>query len=853
MRSEVWLCHAFLLLSFAGPLPAVTLTAQMVTRAVDGCTQPTAVTNFLTTDPKVFLWFSVRDAKAGDVASAEWLYPDGKRYKSGSWNPVSSSGSWCYWWEIPVAGNPPASNPGRWAVRILWNNTVLATLSFSISEPAPPVTATKRVVIIDIDGLRPDVFDKLYRDGKLPAFARLLGDPANGEAYKKAVRYANATTVFPSITFAAQASLFTGVYPGKHGIVGNSWFNRNADDGVNYTGGVLDSPCVYEHGLNCEDGLANRHLRSQTLYEAAQPAIQAVVVFNPFWKGAQRHFVPSVTDCWRFVEGESDSDVADMESSQEDFAKYDQAMVDKALSTLGDGPPDLLTVYFAGLDAIGHRYGFEAGSAYVNYLTDEIDRQVDRLLTKCSESTRDPDWRNTLFIITSDHGRSQALQPGEANEYAGRIKRAIPGLDSAVVRTNGGMAHIYIRDGSEWLAPWNKPPRFYEDILPAAAALVAADDLKEIVWKVLVRTPEQGYFPVDSSGNIMAPSRDSDLVGKRELIEALNHERSGDILVLLKPGHYFLSWHDAEHRWGIGASHGSIHEDDLAVPMIFAGGGVRPGESSEPVSTVNIARTVARYLGFENRLDAAEPALPVSFGEQPAPPEPVRLLALEISPNSLVGGESATGTVTLNRQATAAVAVSLSSDSAVAEVPATVVVPAGGDSARFTIKTRSVQAAQTVRITAKSGDVSRTATLTVNAPSIPALSKYLQILVAGTFTAGGQRYVLKIQMVGGPDDGHMAGVTCIAENLMTAGLFGTFGLAFRAEKFNNNAITFTRLDPWVSALYGMEMVNSATMKLSFGGTTVESPVTGSLKLSTASRTVEGTIEGRIADIMNPFY
>ena len=126
------------------PCLGVSVTDRMVTKTVDtssGCTAPTAATAFLTTDQKVWVWFNVTGASAGDIASATWYYPNGTAYKSANWNPVASSGSWCFPWSIDIAGNPPASSPGNWSVRVSWNGSSLFTLNFTIGAPAPSISA----------------------------------------------------------------------------------------------------------------------------------------------------------------------------------------------------------------------------------------------------------------------------------------------------------------------------------------------------------------------------------------------------------------------------------------------------------------------------------------------------------------------------------------------------------------------------------------------------------------------------------------------------------------------------------------------------------------------------------------
>ncbi len=94
----------------------------------------------------------------------------------------------------------------------------------------------------------------------------------------------------------------------------------------------------------------------------------------------------------------------------------------------------------------------------------------------------------------------------------------------------------------------------------------------------------------------------------------------------------------------------------------------------------------------------------------------VTLQSLTISPTSVWGGSTATGTVTLSGPAPAGgVVVSLrSSNSTRASVPSSITIPAGATSANFTIRTTSrFFSITTVTITATYNGVSRSAQLTI--------------------------------------------------------------------------------------------------------------------------------------------
>jgi predicted AlkP superfamily pyrophosphatase or phosphodiesterase len=97
-------------------------------------------------------------------------------------------------------------------------NTPLPTLTFT-PPPSPTSTPTplpidKRVIIISIDGLRPDAIE-------LTPMLNLMKMMDEG-AYAL-----NARTIFPSATLPAHASMLTGACPSKHGVNWNDYIPEN--------------------------------------------------------------------------------------------------------------------------------------------------------------------------------------------------------------------------------------------------------------------------------------------------------------------------------------------------------------------------------------------------------------------------------------------------------------------------------------------------------------------------------------------------------------------------------------------------------------------------------------------------
>lgn len=452
----------------------------------------------------------------------------------------------------------------------------LAVASLALAADAPRiVTDAPRVVIIDIDGVRAQTFEQAYIERHLQNFERILGTVANGNAFQNAVVFEHATTVFPSVTMAAQASIFTGVYPGRHGIPGNAWFDRASAQLINYMT-PTSMACVYSIDLllaGCQGGMADNQLTSPTIYEfAARAGKTSTVVFNQYYKGATTAVLPSIEDAFGFLEG---YDI--------DYRAFDTRMMDRAVDSLAAGLPDLLTVYFAGADGVAHQLGI---ASQLDYFQTVIDPQLGRLLNELERL--DPEWRShTLFVITSDHGRTDAEYHPEDRDLADRINADLehfagPSQASELV-TDGGMAYVYVPSGG--------------DTMQIARELIGDPGLEAAVDSILVRedTPA-GYRLVQRGHNVQRLPPEW-----QALVDNLAGNRTGDLVLILNAGHYF-------GNTGLGSEHGSIFQSDLGVPLILAEGSVIPLRSDKAASTTQIVATVASYLGIA--VEGVAPVLP---------------------------------------------------------------------------------------------------------------------------------------------------------------------------------------------------------------------------------------------------
>ena len=116
---------------------------------------------------------------------------------------------------------------------------------------------------------------------------------------------------------------------------------------------------------------------------------------------------------------------------------------------------------------------------------------------------------------------------------------------------------------------------------------------------------------------------------------------------------------------------------------------------------------------------------------------PAVLASVVVNPNTVGGGASPWGLVTLNGVAPqGGLVVTLASNQSSVTVPATVTVPDGRNSALFAIKTSTVTSQAVATITASAGSISETASLTVNPLTVSSISVNPSDIVGGKTALG---------------------------------------------------------------------------------------------------------------------
>lgn len=172
-----------------------------------------------------------------------------------------------------------------------------------ITDNSIPQQTPQRVVLITIDGLRPDVID----EERMPNLTALMNDGAYSLA---------AQTISPNLTLPAHTSILTGLCPSQHGVTWNQYQPEN---------GYSKGPDLYE------------------LADAA--GLRTAMIVGKI--KLQQITEPENIDLFKLVNG------------------GDQLIAREAAKIIKNGF-DLLFIHLPDTDALGHKYGWMSEEQLLN-------------------------------------------------------------------------------------------------------------------------------------------------------------------------------------------------------------------------------------------------------------------------------------------------------------------------------------------------------------------------------------------------------------------------------------------------------------------------------------------------------
>lgn len=259
----------------------------------------------------------------------------------------------------------------------------------------------------------------------------------------------------------------------------------------------------------------------------------------------------------------------------------DQLTLDFALEglqqlKLGGGPAvDLLAISLSTLDAVGHVYGPE--SREVHDMMVRLDRMLGGFFDRLFQAR---DSTGVIVALTSDHGVTSYPEV-----YAARSGRPAGYVDlSGVANTMRAMALARGVDSTAWM--WEDGVLWMDRAAFSRAGVSADFAVREFMTAARA---DPGVLRVDQVRTLAQQDTARNYVARR-WYHMIPPDLAVEAVVTLKE-HYVWG------PFGI-AMHGSPHDDDARVPIVFYGAAFRPGNYRDDARVVDMAPTLAAVLGL---------------------------------------------------------------------------------------------------------------------------------------------------------------------------------------------------------------------------------------------------------------
>lgn len=457
------------------------------------------------------------------------------------------------------AESPPVAPVQRLGVA-LWLCWLLLLWLAPSPATADPAPAPSRVLLVSIDGLAWDRLQDYWP--RLPNLYRLAQQGTFGPLQ----------TVFPSMTWAAHASLATGMTPGRHGVLGNRYVDRARDDLVE----SWQRP--------------RTHLRADALWDLAKAGgWSTAALLWPQTSQAQNldWNVPEVYGQRTFESGSGPGTLKTLEATAglpqgligrfggEEMFLLDSWSRDAAVALIETKQPRLLLAHFLSADTLGHSFG--PRSVAYRWGLELIDRYLGELLAAYQRTGQA---QGLVVCIVSDHGfleLTRTLSP------AALLKEApLAAKERALLRwaINGQALYLYGRGRAHGAEPW-QPERGKPSGVQRALA-------KMLKWLPTVPEVERVILPTE--------------YGALGLGDAATDPNLPDLIALLAP--------DVLARFGAGelrtkgraGGHGYLPTHAaLQGGFILSGHGIAQKGRVDGMRAIDVAPTLAALFGWSWR------------------------------------------------------------------------------------------------------------------------------------------------------------------------------------------------------------------------------------------------------------
>lgn len=435
-----------------------------------------------------------------------------------------------------------------------------------VANAGQPINDVYAILFI-MDGFNYNTFVRGVENGSAPNIKKYF--------IESGLNFTDAVTVFPSVSSSAYQAFVTGFQPGSAGIPHLDRFDRKDKKSVVYL-----TPSGFRY--------LDKDLTKTTIFEELE-GYQTAAIYSMCRKGAVLKMpkIPIPAFWSLFASGK--------EEMLDAYAYRDVINAfDKPLGQI----PRFTMVGLYGFDSLGHHYG--ADNKILDYNLEQFDQFLGRFIILLKDREI---FDKTYIILAADHGMHNT--PKSKFDLKNYIKKA--GIKNIVLSSRGvASAQIYVESNGGW----KKKPNLdeLEDIIKT---LLAAREIKFVIardgefkshvfskdghgiitrqsrgggdlYKYQVasnsndplelgksdarRLINRGFYPAGKWGPLTVHHKYPDAVMGMSQIFA--DGRSGDIIIIAEDDRVFYN--------GKAATHGSIIKDDMHVPLLIRGPGVKP-------------------------------------------------------------------------------------------------------------------------------------------------------------------------------------------------------------------------------------------------------------------------------------
>jgi predicted AlkP superfamily pyrophosphatase or phosphodiesterase len=425
-------------------------------------------------------------------------------------------------------------------------------------QPRPLPAADSTVVLISVDGLASYYLDD--PKASLPTIRRLISQGASAGRMNCSL---------PTVTWPNHTTLVTGVQPGKHGVIGNSYWDRDKNASV---------PLIPDPLFNKEE-----IVKSPTIYDLAKESgYRTAAIVWPASRGAKT-LDWTVPDCfsnslWQAYG--TPSLLAEFKRSgipyekQEEWCRTgkgedrDKMYVQMLNHVIRTHKPHVALLHLVEVDHVEHAKGPQSPEAYaaVKFADDRVKEVWDEL-----EKTFPG---KATLIVSSDHGfipYQQQVQPNVLFRKLGLLKTDATKIVSAQVRavSQGGACFIYVLDAG-------RRTQLIESAVPALRQLGGVESVFE----------EKDY----PKFGLLSPAKDArmpDFILSARKGYTFSDTAVGDLVITPKTD-------------TVKGSHGyDPNHPMLGGTFVIWGAGVKKGAWLAEMSNTDVAPTMAHLLGLQ--------------------------------------------------------------------------------------------------------------------------------------------------------------------------------------------------------------------------------------------------------------